>query len=592
VSNPVVRAQQVLSAEVSAAAAGTAQLGGVVMTPEGAGEQPLRRVTITLLAPERRIGRTTATDDRGRFLFADLPAGRYTISAARPGFLAGYYGATRPYGRGTPVVLAAGQRKLDVRFTLPRGAVLAGTIRDPFGEPAPSIRLQLFQREVSGGRAVVAGPMRFAQTDGRGQYRFWGLPPGEYLVATEGNIDGARATPARLVETALVSWAAQQADRGGAYATAPPPQPPVVLSRVFFPGTTDIAVAAFVTVGQAEERLGVDFALQYAPVARVSGRATLPDGRPAPGTTLLLIPDMSGSEPDDRGDLIRNRAVTTAQGEFEYGAVEPGRYLLVAQASSTPAAPGRGGPGTQADLWLRVPVTVDGKDIDGLAVSFQPGMTIAGRVVIERDPSRPLPSLQQTRVALRATKAGVLLGSAPTQLTPEGGFAITGVSPGEFLLTAALPEQSGFVGQPVNWMLKSIVMNGRDVLDRAFEILPGGNLEDVVITFTDRVSSLSGKLIDAHGQPPPPDFTVVVFSADRTFWMPGLTRSPRSVRPSSDGAFRFNALQPGDYVLALATEFDSRDLTEPAFLEQLLASGVRLTMGAGEQRVQDLRVGR
>jgi hypothetical protein len=49
-----------------------------VLTPETGA--PLRRAQITLMAPEIGIRRVVTTDTQGRYEFADLPEGRYTVS--------------------------------------------------------------------------------------------------------------------------------------------------------------------------------------------------------------------------------------------------------------------------------------------------------------------------------------------------------------------------------------------------------------------------------------------------------------------------------------------------------------------------------
>lgn len=78
----------------------------------------------------------------------------------------------------------------------------------------------------------------------------------------------------------------------------------------------------------------------------------------------------------------------------------------------------------------------------------------------------------------------------------------------------------------------------------------------------------------------------------REFWASGLSRSPRAARPGSDGAFRFVALTPGEYYVAVATDFDQREVFGDAFLEPLVATGVKLAVAPGEQKIQDLRIGR
>src|SRR4029079_12466889 len=75
------------------------------------------------------------TDDGGRFTCARLPAGRYTVQAARDGWVTTSYGAKRPLRPGVPVPLADGQHAaIVVRLT--RGAAITGALLDESGQPA------------------------------------------------------------------------------------------------------------------------------------------------------------------------------------------------------------------------------------------------------------------------------------------------------------------------------------------------------------------------------------------------------------------------------------------------------------------------
>ncbi len=89
-------------------ALGTGVISGSVVLEGGA--TPVRRARVTLTGAELRGGRSVMTDDLGRFTFQALPAGRFTMTASKPGFVAGAYGAKRPGRPGTPIQLADGQK--------------------------------------------------------------------------------------------------------------------------------------------------------------------------------------------------------------------------------------------------------------------------------------------------------------------------------------------------------------------------------------------------------------------------------------------------------------------------------------------------
>jgi protocatechuate 3,4-dioxygenase beta subunit len=129
-------AQSPPARQYSAAAAGTGQIGGIVTTADGS--QPLKLATVRLQGPQLRGSRELATDDQGRFLFAGLVAGSYTVGVDKPGYIRVTYGQKRYQGSGTPISLTEGQRVLDIRVQLPKGAVIAGRVLDEAGQPYPA----------------------------------------------------------------------------------------------------------------------------------------------------------------------------------------------------------------------------------------------------------------------------------------------------------------------------------------------------------------------------------------------------------------------------------------------------------------------
>ena len=79
---------------------GTAVIKGQVLASTGS---PVRRAQVRAMSMEARGGGVTSTDAEGRFEIRDLPAGRYTITATKGGYVTGQYGQRRPGEPGTPI---------------------------------------------------------------------------------------------------------------------------------------------------------------------------------------------------------------------------------------------------------------------------------------------------------------------------------------------------------------------------------------------------------------------------------------------------------------------------------------------------------
>src|SRR5262245_8234879 len=100
--------QQPVRDGATAKPVGTALIAGTVLVG-ATGSEPSRRTRVTLNTRDGNIsGRTTTTDDQGRFQFRDVPAGRFTLQAVRPGYLNASYGAKRAGRPGAAIPVTDG----------------------------------------------------------------------------------------------------------------------------------------------------------------------------------------------------------------------------------------------------------------------------------------------------------------------------------------------------------------------------------------------------------------------------------------------------------------------------------------------------
>jgi hypothetical protein len=577
-----VSAQQPARAQRTATApAGSARIAGVVVdtsTPP----QPLRRVLVTLQGAGLPDGRTTISDDEGRFAFDALPAGRFTLAGTRPAFLPGSYGSVRPGRPGVPLQVASGQR-LDVRLTLARGAALMGTLRDEGGEAASNLPVYAFRVPLPGAPPILQ-LTGSATTDDRGVYRIFGLPPADYVVASAIRMShasdiGARSAPeidAILRELRSRASGATTTTPTGAPAVHTPPAT-YAYAPVFYPGVASAGAADRVRLAVGEERTGIDFAIRLTRMATIEGVVRAADGStPAPQFVInpegLQLRSLIGAVP-----TFSSQATASGRA-FKYTNVAPGRYRLAVQS-------------TQGGVtFASTDVEVAGADVDGITLVLQPAFRMTGRVVFDATTLTP-PDVGSARVTIVSTNG---LGSSSSGSTRMGNFpvpAATAGADGRFELSGIVPDAyrlNATVGGPRGWWLRSAIVNGVDVLDHPLDIT--GSVSDVVVTFSDRETTLSGRLMTGAGTGAPAYF-VVVFPADRALWRPGARRI-KLVRADTDGAWIVRQLPAGDYLIAALTDVDEADLLETSFLDALAPSAVRIALADGEDKRQDLRIGR
>jgi hypothetical protein len=129
---------------------------------------------------------------------------------------------------------------------------------------------------------------------------------------------------------------------------------------------------------------------------------------------------------------------------------------------------------------------------------------------------------------------------------------------------------------------------GRDSLDFPLVIGPGTNITDAMITFTDKATELTGTLQDATGTATS-DYSIIVFPSDRQYWQP-QSRRIQSVRPGTDGRFTVRNLPPGAYSIVAVTDVEPGEWYDPEFLSQLASAAMRVTLGEGEKKTQDIRI--
>jgi hypothetical protein len=574
-------------------------LSGILMSDDAA-QRPVRRATVRLTGDALPSARLVGTDDDGRFVFQRLPAGSFTLSATRPGFVETFHGSGHPgRGPGVPIVVADGQH-VDVALNIVPGAVITGLVSDPYGRPARSVPVLAVAVRASG--STTASQWR-GTTDDRGEYRIFGLPPGEYLVSALPRLEtvpinsAARSIGDTLGMTdAEARWAGAAAAGAGASLTSgsgamPPPGRPVAYTPVYYPGTTNPAAAATVPVSAGEERNGVSLALRIVAVARIAGRLLDASGQPVEPATVAVYPGRGvASSVADRlvsaGAVILPRASVTGSA-FTIAGLPPGDYTLVARSGSATTRATVNAPPASERLWSLMNISVSGADQTDIVLRFLPGMKLAGSVVFQGSSlARPR---DMNTLALALSASGTLLGAASRAnavVEPNGRFRFESIAPGTYSLKAALPAPAAAAG----WTLKSAMLNGRDLADVPLAVDAGANdLEGLVVTFTDRAASISGRLVDPGGQPVT-RYSIVVATTDRSLWLPNARRI-RAVQPATDGSFTVSGLPAGEYAIAAAEDVEAADLADPAFLEQLLAAAFKVTLADGEQKRQDLRVG-
>ena len=507
---------------------GTASIGGLVTSADT--NSPVRRAQVRATSADTRSARLSTTDADGRFELRDLPAGRWTISATKGGFVTQQFGQRHPFESVEPIDLADGQR-FTANFTLSRGSAITGRVSDEFGDSITGARVQVLRSQVQQGRRRLVPTANGAQTDDTGAFRVFGLAPGEYYVAAS-----LQAAPADSSTN------------------------PVSYAPTYFPGTGNIADAQRITLTLGTEQSGINFVLQPVRAVRVSG--TVVDSNGAPTQALLnLTPAGFG---DDAGLQLGNPARVLPDGSFTILNVVPGEYVLTVNGRPN---------GNATPEVASMPVTVGNDDLAGVSIATSKGGTIRGTIVADNNAKVATTNIQVSVQALRPAPGNF---QPRTQVSSAGTFELNGLIGAQVLRVDRLPD---------GWTVKSIRANGRDITDTALEFR-GAEAATVQVVLTNRISEVSGA-VKANGQPVT-SASVVLFPEDAAQWV-FPSRRVRMVRVDQTGVFRAQSLPPGERYLAVAVDYlEQGEFQDPLFLERMRGRATAFSLTDGENKNVDL----
>jgi protocatechuate 3,4-dioxygenase beta subunit len=409
-----------------------ATVSGRVTTIDG---KPVANVAVALTPADftgdrnRTAGRAT-TDAEGRYKITNVAAGRYRLQALAPLYTSPEDRGNSPFNSGKTVTVGASEAVENIDVSLVRGGVITGRVTNSEGKPVIGERINVTnadQPNVSGPAAMVVSsfgmvvsPFEF-ETDDRGVYRIYGVPPGRYLVSVGQPREGGSLS-------------------FGPYATQ--------YQRTFYPNATEAAQAKPVEVTADSEATGVDIALAEAPKSyEARGRIIDERGNPvvgvaySVGTVRANQPMIASSRSDG--------STTDESGSFVVHNLVPGRYavFIANNFGQTPLE-------VYSDA---AQFEVADANVEGIVVKAHRSASISGSVVVEGTTDRAVLA-RVVQLGLGANVMPAMGESAPssgqistpnftqTRINADGTFRLTGLRPGKAHLNLfSYGETRGFM---------------------------------------------------------------------------------------------------------------------------------------------------
>jgi len=474
--------------------------GRVVTAAEGA---PLKSSRVALmLEHESREPQVYAavSDSDGGFTIKDVPAGRYHFIATHTGYVDQEYQSN---GGETGAILAlqAGQDVNDVIFRLTLAAVITGRVSDEDGEPMGLVKIvalsrpseeETEDRDNFSARQPELRPATMAQTDDRGQYRLFGLKPGEYYIQAADEYEPPQMDFGH-------DWEIRRS-LGSQFAPA------------YYPGVTQIGQAEAVTVTPGEEAQA-DFIMRHIRTVQVAGHVIGADGKPATDAFLYL-------EELPAADFGTFEGIETdAKGDFKIKGVAPGSYLLHAQQHTS----------EEPSYHASQKIEVGSDNIDSIVLALGRGVSFAGRVEATGAGRVPF-----DRLFISMSSHDDETGGAWARVKKDGTFEMLDVPDGSFAFSINGLEEG--------WYIKAVRLGGADILTKGLEVEKGESGGTIEVVLSKGGAQLEGSV--KQDDKPMVGVRVRITPDPET---PYNRLRSRSTSTDQGGHFSFIGIAPGHY---------------------------------------------
>lgn len=501
--------------------------------------QPLASASVAI-APvnqgaERDISKSVVTGADGRFSFAGLSRGKYSLVGRARGFAFQAFDQHDQYSSAIAVGPELDSEHL--MFHLQPDASIEGDVTDENNDPVQFAMVRLFQTRITDGVQNTM-PIDQTQTDDQGHYHIAHLQPGAYYLAVSArpwyaqNVRVPQSSKQNLQVSASPSQPSQETQDDAALNVTYP--------LTFYPDATDSADASPLQLAPGA-RETANVVLRAVPALHLRIHAGGSAQNPALGR--MIFPRVSQRIFTGYLDSVYNAPDSwAAPGVIEISGLAPGHYVIEVPPATGPEK-------GAARSWYREVNLAADADInasDGPAF-----VNVSGTVLFENAPVPKGASLQ-----LLNPETGESFRS-DINAKGEFDFPSDNVRAGRYLIV---------LGSGHGFYLKKLVATGAKIVGRAVEIGPGSNVHLAAIASAGQ-AQVDGTAL--HDDTPFASAMIVLVPQDPANNAPLFRRD----QSDSDGTFTLPDVVPGPYtVIAIANGWDL-DWSNPAVLQPYVKRG-------------------
>jgi hypothetical protein len=493
---------------------------------------------------DREVSRSVTTGSDGRFNFADLSRGKYSLMAAAHGFTLQYFDRHSMYS--TAIVAGPDLDSEHLVFRLQPDASVEGQVNDENNDPVQSAMVRLFQQSLEDGRQRTI-PMNQGQTDDQGRFRIGHLAPGTYYLAVSARPWYAQNNRVTLRRKSNNPDAEARAAQEAAALD-------VTYPLTFYPDSPDSAGASPIVLHPGE-RVTADVVMRAVPSLHLRIRTSNSGSAGGPG--MVGFPRVSQRIFDGYLDSVFNAPESSVEpGVVDIAGLAPGHYVIEMPVSKVANEKETNRSGFR-EVDLAGDLEVNAGDSSGFA-------TVAGSVLFEGAQLVP----KGVAMQLSNQETGENFGS---EISDKGRFEFEGVKPGRY--TVVLQSSGGY-------FLRKMSATGAKLTGRTLEISSSSSVH-ISATVGRGVAQVNG--VALRGGKPFPGAMIVLVPQDAGNNSPLFRRD----QSDSDGTFTLPNVVPGQYtVLALANGWDL-EWGSPVVLQRYLKGGeaVQVT-GDGKLQIE------
>lgn len=459
------------------------------------------------------------TDAQGVFRIHDIPPNEYILAASRNLYTTQEYGAG-PMGRpGLRLVLANGLILNNLSLPLMPHSVISGKILNSQGLAGAGASVFCEQPLMINGKTEHRLIAKATSND-LGEYRFFGLPPGTYLISSV-EADG---------------W--QSNDRSGSSLTTGP-------LKTYWGSTSDPERARTLFLPPGQELRDVNIQLSVGESRRIQGTVTVANGISA-ARALVMIRRL-------RNDLVESATPigVSPAGRFESPSLPPGTYSLSGYLIDN------GSPFTGKSI-----VEVTNSIGHNIELVLQSPITVTGRMIT----SGKSGDFTGATVVL-VSEARMPIAMPPAFVPVDGSFSIPNVAPDRYSLKV--------LGLPSNFFVKSISNDGIDITDKIFDI--SKPIDSLFIQISQDGARVHGEIANSSD---PLRSVVVILSPVEP--RQELWHLYKTITTNQQGKFELGGVEPGKYRMNAFYNTRGLEYESANFLQGYKEQGKLIEIRGGE----------